>query len=205
MRKSKPQRRDGRGKGNREPKLARRPIQRRMRAVLRWGLTAVIGALSLLLEPGCTSPVVYYPYRIANDQCNCREYRTRDGGVEYRFRAHYSMHNGLVTRIEIQLFNHSRDTLSLDMGSVRVSSLNVSYQYNNKFVPLPQIVVLPRDSSTVDLSGRDVSGSDDWLLVAGEKLTLTTKGLRLGERELKAQEITFIPENPKLKKENPPE
>ncbi len=159
----------------------------------------------LLLQPGCSTSVVYYPYLVVTDQCNCREYRTRDGEVEYKFRAHYSMQDGIVTRIEIELVNRSSDTLSLDLGSVRVSSLNVPYQYNNKFVPLPRLTILPHRSDVVDLTGRDVSGSDDWLLVAGERLTVTTRGLRLGERRLKEQEVTLIPENPKLKKDLAPQ
>ena len=110
------------------------------------------------------------------------------------------MHNGIITDLNIEFINHSDDTLSLDLASVRIASLNIAYQYNDKFIPLPSIKVAPHSSEVVQGSGKDTAGEDDWHKIAGERMTVTIKGMRLGQRELKEQQVEFVPENPKMRK-----
>src|SRR6266850_1031738 len=154
-------------------------------------------AITILSVSGCASVgALSYPYVAITNNCRCTEYRSMEGRLEYRFRANYRMQGGIVTSIEIEFVNSSNDTLSLNVGSVKVSSRNIPYQYNSKFVPLPPIEVTPHSSEIVRLTGRDVSGEDDWHKIAGEQLTISIKGIRLGKSEMPMQEVAFVPENP---------
>jgi hypothetical protein len=156
-------------------------------------------AFALILG-GCAGSRSGYIYRATTDNCNCEEYQINDGKnkIHYRFRAHYKMDHGIVTTVEIEFINRSDDTLSLDPVVVRIASRNISYRYNNKFIPLPLLVILPGESENVILTGTDTSQQDDWNKIAGEQLTITLQGLRLGESELSRREVVFVPENPRL-------
>jgi hypothetical protein len=103
-----------------------------------------------------------------------------------------------MTSIDILFMNRGKDTLLLYSGGVKVSSKNVNYQYNNRFVPLPFMVVAPGRSERVVLTGKDIGGQDDWNKIAGERMTVTIRGIRLGETRLPEVSVEFIPENPKL-------
>ncbi len=151
--------------------------------------------------PGCGSQSLMYSYRAATENCQCEEFRTTDRqyNIEYRFRARYAMNHGVVTTIEVEFLNHSDDTLFLDPGVVRISSRNVQYRYNDKFIPLPHLIIPPSRSDNVVMTGSDISQKDDWNKIAGEQLTVTLKGIRLGLTSLAEKSVTFIPENPKLK------
>ena len=151
----------------------------------------------LLLISSCSPS--NYSYRVINDDCNCQEYIAHDGAVEYHFLAEYEMHDGVATTIEIELFNGSNEKLSLDLAEAKVSSRNIAYQYKDKFLPLPSLTVGPHSSDVVKLKGKEISGGDDWHEIAGERMTITIKGLLLGQKMLKEQNITFVPVNPKLK------
>ena len=150
---------------------------------------------------GCASVPTMYPYRVVTDNCNCEEYQTTDNKhkIDFQFHAQYMMDHGIITSIGVKIINRSSDTLFLDQGSVKISSRNVSYQYNDKFIPLPHLLILPVSSDTVTMTGSEVSGGDDWNKIAGEQLTLTLQGIRLGDHTLSEQQVTFIPENPKLR------
>ena len=150
------------------------------------------------------SPRTAFGYLVQNENCQCSEYSTSDRKypVRYRFEAFYKMQEGFITSIKIHFDNRSGDTLFLDPGTVMVSSKNIDYQYNNKFIPLPDMVVPPGDSEDLDLDGKEVTSSPTWRKIAGEQLTLTLKGLRLGEKVLGTQTITFVPENPLLKEQD---
>src|SRR5260221_4339908 len=136
---------------------------------------------------GCATTVpLPYSYRIATDQCNCEDFHKTDRKhkVDFHFRAHYVMNHGIITTIGIKVVNRSRDPLLLDQGIVKISSRNVAYQYNDKFIPLPHLVIVPSASDTLALRGSDLSGEDDWNKIAGEQLTLTLQGVRLGTHVL---------------------
>ena len=155
----------------------------------------------MLLISGCSALRSTYSYRAITDDCRCEEFKLNDKQhkIDYRFRAHYKMDGGIVTTIEIEFINHSRDTLFFDLTVVKISSRNITYRYNDKFLPLPHSVILPSHADVVTMSGNDLTQQDDWNKIAGEQLTVTLKGLRLGERVLSEQTVTFVPENPKMK------
>ena len=57
----------------------------------------------------------------------------------------------------------------------------------------------PGDTRSIQFSGNDVTGVNDWNKIAGEQLTITLRGIRLGTKELRQQSVTFVPENPMMK------
>jgi len=147
------------------------------------------------------SPETTFGYLAQNENCRCEEYTAADKKfpVRYRFKATYRMESGFITRVRITFENGSRDTMFLNPGTVMVSSKNINYQYNNKFLPLPDLVVPPGHSEDLDLDGKEVTASPTWKKIAGEQMTLTLKGMRLGDNMLGTQVVTFVPENPMLK------
>jgi hypothetical protein len=142
-----------------------------------------------------------FTYLVQNENCRCEEYTASDKKfpVRYRFRASYRMESGIITSLRISFENDGRDTMYLDPGSVMVSSKNINYQYNNKFLPLPDMVILPGESGDLDLDGKEVTDAPTWKKIAGEQLTLTLKGMRMGEKVLGTQVVRFVPENPMLR------
>jgi hypothetical protein len=150
------------------------------------------------------SPRTTFGYRVQNENCQCAEYATSDRKypVGYRFRAAYRMEEGFITSINVRFENRGADTLFLDPGSVMVASKNVEYQYNNRFIPLPDMMIPPGESQELDLDGKEVTTAPSWRKIAGEQLTLTLKGMRLGEKILETQVVKFVPENPMLRDED---
>jgi len=149
---------------------------------------------------GCAGGTEYL-YRISTDGCNCTEFHLRNesAGITYVFRGTYRMDHGVMTNVEVEFQNRSRDTLFLDPGAVRITSRNIQYRYNDKFIPLPELIILPSHSDVVHLNGSDPSQTNDWNKIAGEQLMVTLRGILLGRKELQEQTVTFVPENPKLK------
>ena len=171
------------------------------RAIGRARLTISTAVVYSLLTIGCkTISATSYPFLAVTNNCNCEEFRTNDGNLDYLLRAHYRMNDGIVTNIEIELTNRSQDTLSLSVASVKVTSRNISYRYNDKFIPLPALEILPHSTDIVKLTGKELAGEDDWHKIAGERMTVTVKGLTLGGRELKQQLVEFMPLNPKMRR-----
>ncbi len=189
------------GPGRPQSNAAQRP-GRRVTIRCIWAITAAAPLFSLF-EPGCRalSPPASYSYRAINNDCNCLEYRVADrpAKVDYLFRARYTMEEGIVTHVEIELTNNNRDSLLLGRGYIKVTSNNVAYQYNDRFLPLPEMIIPPYQHDVVKLVGREVGGKEDWNKIAGEQLRVTIKGIHAGDRELASQTATFIPENPKLR------
>jgi len=155
-----------------------------------------------LAAPPAPSPNRNYAYRITTDACNCETFTAQDPEyrVEYRFTASYTMNDGIATTVQIDLTNRSSDTLFLDQATAKVNSRNISYMYNNKFLPLPMLVIPPGGSNSVTLNGKDRVDDNDWHKIAGEQMTVTLKGLREGAREIPPRDVTFIPENPMIGK-----
>ncbi|HLX11380.1 MAG TPA: hypothetical protein VKS81_01080 [Bacteroidota bacterium] len=152
-----------------------------------------------LLPLACTP--TYYSYRASTNACNCEVFHSADPAynVRYVFRAQYSMQDGINTEITILFHNRTKDTLQLDPGAIRVSSSNVSYEYNGRFLPLPTLSVRPGKTDSISVQGKDIKVIDDeWNKIAGEQLTITLKGMRLGTHELAEQSVTFVPKNPKM-------
>jgi hypothetical protein len=166
--------------------------------------TLILAAALLLPEPGCApapEPSMYF-YRAINDGCNCQEYHVADrpGRVEYLFKARFRMEEGIVTDIEVELTNNSADSIFFDQGAIKVSSENVAYQYNDKFLPLPAMTIPPHRHDVVKLVGREINGKPDWNKLAGEKLRITIKGLHAGPHDLPPQSATFVPDNPRRRR-----
>jgi len=157
-------------------------------------------AIALSLIEGCAVTEPGYIYRVTTDNCNCEEYHTTDKErrIEFRFSASYRMDHGISTTVKIEFQNNSRDTLFLDQGMVKISSKNISYRYNNKFIPLPFLTIPPGDRDHVDMTGTDVAQTDDWHKIAGERLSITLKSIRHGENILPERTVVFVPVNPKI-------
>ena len=156
---------------------------------------------------GCSSVVNTpttdaYPYRAMNDDCSCELFTTADPKVpvRYEFSASYRVDKSIITEIKVVVHNGSSDTLDMSLGSIRVSSRNVPYRYNNKYVPVTIAAVPPHEERTLTLVGSGIGEepADPWLHIAGEQLVLTIKGLRLRAKELARQTIQFVPSNPKF-------
>jgi hypothetical protein len=165
------------------------------------GLACACGlAAAVSIIEGCTVTEPGYLYHVTTDNCNCDEYHLTDKEhhIEYRFSASYRMDHGIITTVNIEFVNNSRDTLFLDPGMVRISSRNISYRYNNKFIPLPYITILPGDRDHVDMTGTDVAQEDDWHKIAGEQLSVTLRSIRHGDKILPERTVVFVPVNPKI-------
>lgn len=160
----------------------------------------VVGRLLLLALIGLAGCTPHYSFRVTTDNCRCEEFTLKGTRypVDYVFRATYAMDDGIVTEIGITFVNRGTDSLILYSGGVKVSSRNVEYQYNNRFVPLPFMVIAPGRRERIELTGVDIAGKEDWNKIAGERMTVTIRGIRLGEIRLPEESVEFVPENPKL-------
>ncbi|MFI5251465.1 MAG: hypothetical protein ACHQQQ_03440 [Bacteroidota bacterium] len=167
--------------------------------VILWGCSPTIRTSSSDRSPGAAT----YDYFAVNDNCNCEEFTTTVPGkeIKYTFRANYSVETTIITYIEIQFHNNSRRVMELDPGVVKITSKNISYEYNDKFLPLPKITIHPHSKEQILLTGKDIRTSpNEWNKIAGEQLQIILKGMRLGEEDLPQQEVTFVPVNPQIKK-----
>jgi len=168
---------------------------------------AAVLAICGLFLGGCSSVVNTpttdaYPYRAMNDDCSCELFTTADPKVpvRYEFSASYRVDKSIITEIKVVVHNGSSDTLDMSLGSIRVASRNVPYRYNNKYVPVTIAAVPPHEERTLTLvgSGMGEESADPWLHIAGERLVLTIRGLRLRAKELATQTVQFVPSNPRL-------
>ncbi len=153
-----------------------------------------------LFITSCASTHIY-DFRVVNRDCNCSKYTIRDAKnrIAYEFTANYSLDSDMLTTIKMRVENHSREVLSFDQARVRVSSKRFDYQYNDKFIPFDPIKIKPGKSQEITLVGRaDVKEKDEWHLIAGEAMTVTIRGIRLGDEELSLEDVEFVPVNPKL-------
>jgi hypothetical protein len=151
-----------------------------------------------LLLSSCTQS---YVYLIKNDNCNCKHYTYRDTQHHFAitYEAQYKVTDRIETTISLDFENNSTDTLDLRLASVSVQSENVHYEYNNKFLSLPYVVVLPGDSYEMTLSGRDINAEEHpWYHIAGEQVTITIQRLVIGNVNLDPIIVTMIPVNPKF-------
>lgn len=162
-------------------------------------LGIVLGGCSSVVKTPTTD---MYPYRAMNNNCSCERFTSADPKVpvRYEFSAAYRVDNKITTEITVVVHNGTSDTLDMSLGAIRVSSRNVQYRYNHKFVPVTIAAVPPNEERTLTLVGSSTAerSTDPWLPIAGEEMTLTLKGLRLRGRELATQTIQFVPLNPKF-------
>ncbi len=167
---------------------------------------ALLAGLFALFMAGCaTTKTAVTPrgveYRVTTDNCQCERYSTKDPAmpVRYDFAAAYDIEDEFVARINITIHNDGKQTLTFTDAYVKVASRNVSFQYNNRFVPLAADPIGPNEERTIPLVGRAAPKQPDpWLAVAGEEMAVTVKGVKYGSHSLAEQTVTFVPRNPKL-------
>ena len=152
---------------------------------------------------GCASNSGMIPYNVTTRNCSCERFEVKDADVpvSYLFSAWYRVDEVITTRIVVDLMNQSEDTLDLSLANIKVSSRNIPYTYNDKFIPIQIHQVLPGEKRTLTLNGESVKrdGTDPWLKIAGEELVVTLKGMRMRFRTLNSLVVTFVPQNPKLR------
>lgn len=158
--------------------------------------------LASMVLTGCMTSTALYPYRITNGNCNCEQFKTTDSSahVTYSVTAWYRVNEGIATRVEIDIRNGSTDTLDLSLAYVRISSRNVPYRYNDKFlaVTIPSVGPGRAERLTLEGEAENLPTEDPWRAIAGEEVTITLKGLRMGGRSLKPQSSGWFPTIPNL-------
>ncbi len=125
--------------------------------------------------------------------------RDRENKITYEFTANYSLDDDILTTITVKVENGSQKILSFDHARVKVSSKRFGYQFNDKFVPFSPVRIKPGGNRELTLVGRaEVEERDEWHRIAGEKMTVAIRGIRLGDDEIQVEEVQFVPANPKL-------
>jgi hypothetical protein len=159
-----------------------------------------ISAIVSTLLAGCASTRTY-DFLVTNQDCNCSTYSVKDkeNRITYLFTATYSLDDNMLTTITMKVMNGSDKALSFNLARVRVSSERFDYRYNNKFVPFNPLTIGPGEEQEIQLVGQaEVKDSDEWLHIAGEKMVVTIRGIRLGDKEVQIEDLEFVPVNPKL-------
>jgi hypothetical protein len=160
----------------------------------------LLSAFVAMLLVGCASTHTY-DFLVTNRDCNCSKYVVKDkeNRITYEFTATYSLDNNMLTTITMKLANGSQKVLSFGHARVRVSSNRFEYRYNNKFVPFNPLKIGPGEENEIVLVGQaEVKEGDEWLRIAGEKMVVTIRGIRLGDKEVHIEDLQFVPVNPKL-------
>jgi len=159
---------------------------------------ALIVVLSTVMISSCTTS---YPYLITTDGCNCETFLYRDerGRFEIEVTARYEVSDRINSTIDLRYRNRSRDSLSLRQAFLKGTSTNISYQFNDRFQPMPFVAIPPGGVYSMTLQGNDPQpGENPWLKIAGEKIVIEIRGMLLGFKPLNPVVLTFIPYNPKL-------
>jgi len=164
------------------------------------GMMRGIVWLVLLFFAACGTSV--YPYLVMDDGCSCEVFRSTDEktGIVYSFSAVYSLNGSMKTRISVSIQNNNPDTLDLSLTHVKISSRNVPYRFNGRFIPITVPNVPPGEERILTLEGEveDLKQPDPWLAIAGEELTVTLRGMRINAIQTATQVVRFVPYNPKL-------
>ncbi len=161
---------------------------------MKWAL----GIAVVLSVVSCRST---YPYLVTTENCNCERYvfKDRKHNVEIEVEATYHVGERVTSTVEITFHNQSKTTLSLQQAHVKGTSTNVRYQFNDRYQPLPYVILASGKSYTMLFEGSDTELIDEpWHKIAGERITLELKGLMMGLEVLNPIIITMIPVNPKL-------
>lgn len=86
------------------------------------------------------------------------------GRFEIDLRVHYVITDRINSTIGFVFRNRSLDALNLLHTSLKGISVNVRYQFNDRFQLMPYVVVSPGSSYTVTLEGRDTETTGNpWL------------------------------------------
>lgn len=147
---------------------------------------------------GCTSR---YPFILMVDDRVVRTQTIEDAanGVSYRYDASYTVKSHVSSRIILIIMNKNRGTLSLGSGRIRITSRNIDYEMNDRFLPLPAVDIEPHGRYELTFRGTGRSLVDEpWQLIAGEQMVVTLRGLLLDGKEIPGHAVHLIPVNPKL-------
>lgn len=142
-----------------------------------------------------------YPYLVATNDCNCEHFIHRDerGRFELELSARYKVSDRVVSTIELEFRNLSREPMSLRQAYVKGTSVNVRYQFNGQFQPMPYVIIPPGGKYTMTLQGSDTRMTDNpWLNIAGERIVIEIRGMLLGNSVIPPIVVTLVPYNPKL-------
>jgi hypothetical protein len=159
---------------------------------------APLAVIAVILFSSCTST---YPYLVTTDECNCETFSFRDerGRFEIDVSARYVITDRINSTIEFVFRNQSRDSLILRQAYLKGTSLNVRYQFNDRFQPMPFVAVPPGGTYAMTLQGSDTEATENpWLKIAGERIVIEIKGMLLGRRPLAPILLSMKPYNPKL-------
>jgi hypothetical protein len=159
---------------------------------------ALVAVIAVVLLSSCSTA---YPYLVTTDECNCEAFSFRDaeGRFEIDVSARYVITDRISSTIEFVFRNQSGDSLSLRQAYLKGTSLNVRYQFNDRFQPMPFVAVPPGGTCAVTLQGSDTDVTENpWLKIAGEKIVIEMKGMLLGLEPLAPVVLTLKPYNPKL-------
>jgi hypothetical protein len=159
---------------------------------------APLVVIAAVMFSSCSST---YPYLVTTDECNCETFSFKDewGRFEIDVSARYGITDRINSTIEFVFRNQSRDSLSLRQAYLKGTSLNVRYQFIDRFQPMPLVAVSPGGTYTMTLQGSDTETTEDpWLKIAGEKIVVEIKGMLLGLGPLAPIVLALKPYNPKL-------
>jgi hypothetical protein len=152
----------------------------------------------LLAGSGCASR---YPFILMVDDRVVRTQTIEDTAnrVFYHYDASYTVKSKVSSRIILVITNNNRGKLSLGSGRIRITSRNIDYEMNGRFLPLPAVDIESYGKYELTFIGEGRSVVDEpWQLIAGEQIVLTLRGLLLNGKEIPGHVVRLIPVNPKL-------
>ena len=158
----------------------------------------IVGLGVALLLSSCRSS---YPYLVVTDNCNCERFTYRDerGRFEIDVAARYEVKDRIISTIELEFRNKSRMALSLRQAYIKGTSSNIQYPFNDRFQPMPYVLIPAGGHYSMTFTGADAQGTDNpWLKVAGEKIVLEIRGLTVGGKTILPIVLTLVPYNPKI-------
>lgn len=163
------------------------------------GVALLLLIIVAIAGGGCSHT---YPYRIANDGCDCAEFTSTDSTyhISYRYAARYTVGSRIRTEIDITIMNNGADTVQLVDAYVKVTSHNIPYPSNDRYLPVGIRSVPPHGIRSLTLKGEYVpAGKEDlWLRVVGEEVSVMIEGQTAGGQQLAKQTVRLVPENPFL-------
>jgi hypothetical protein len=162
-------------------------------------LVACVIAAAVWMCAGCSHT---YPYLATDEGCQCEEYTRsdRDAHLTYHVAATYAVGSGIITDLRVEMANGGIDTVDASGAFIKVTSHNVPYEYNGRYISVGIHRIPPGEIRTLTLRGEytGTHGENLWLRIAGEELSIVLDGFTAGDRRISRQEFHFIPRNPYL-------
>ncbi|MGD0338558.1 MAG: hypothetical protein ABSB78_07190 [Bacteroidota bacterium] len=166
--------------------------------LIRWISFCIFPAIFLFACVGCVSR---YPFVVVVKDHVVRTRTIEDtvNKILYCYDASYTVKKKVSSQIILLITNNSRGVLSLGSGRIRITSRNIDYEMNGRFLPLPAVEIEPQGRYELTFSGSGRKIVDEpWQLIAGEQMVLTLRGLLLNGKEIPGHVVCLIPVNPQL-------